>query len=579
MSKPRVEKFSGLLVPIGFSLLLSIRLINRLVFEPFVPCADFERTAFAENKNATLCLSDNIRSLNSNGSEISMATSALVELKENVHQTSRDAGSFEIDPTPSVVSTTVRDIADCETLCDQKIDHASALTPAQVCRLEIETWLNPMIDNLLAMGDTMPPLIDWVWDMGKYVLVNLKFHRVLTRNRLAFLNGTWHWQDQFGNNFSIVEILGKRLAIEKSTNIPVYALPDHLGVTMARLQIPPSTNSNERSVPVSLWVSNVALPNVEKDKNWVYDLHPFLKCDKIENEIDKPVPGASVGMCVKFRGDHHLIPPFLAYHRLIGVDHFWMYTNEPFNISDLPYLPYVTYVPYRFVYADHARNTRVTNEDGNVTHWSVPYNGDHFWQQDVQQQCLYRSKRYGLNWLMTNDIDEYLWLNKMEKDHSNARRHQEKREEGTQAHIVSRIPKLKRFLQEYEENDEIGALAVDGWAFGRMGEVRNTNLSLPFDYCHRTVRPGVGGRTKLIYRVPTATRIGVHWLLEGGTTLHLPISDIRWNHYRSPTKGIFKMSSGEDLVCDTSLPTAYRNAVLDCLRRYNITGFILSCSQ
>lgn len=421
------------------------------------------------------------------------------------------------------------------------------------------------------MGDSMPPLVDWVWDMGKYVLVNLKFHRVLSWNRLAFLKATWQWQDQFGNNFTVADIMGKREALLFSNAFAVYATSNKYGVTLARLEIPSFTNATERSVQVSLWVSNVTFRKSTKYIPSVYDLQPFMKCDKIENEMEKPAPDAKIGMCVRFRGDHHLIPPFVAYHRLIGVDHFWFYSNEPFNISDLPTRSYVTYVPYRFVYAEHANKTRVTNTNGKVTHWNLPFDGDNFWQQDVEQQCLYRSKRYGFNWLMTNDVDEYLWLNKIETGQSDGKTVQQQKKKNYLANPLSTSskPKLKQFLEKYEQRSEIGALAVDGWAFGAVTNA--ANASLPFDYCERTLKPGVGGREKLIYHVPTATRIGVHWLLEGGKTLKLPITDIRWNHYRSPSKGIFGRVSKETVVCDSSLPNTYRNAVLAYIGSFNNT--------
>jgi hypothetical protein len=227
-------------------------------------------------------------------------------------------------------------------------------------------------------------------------------------------------------------------------------------------------------------------------------------------------------------------------------------------------------VPYRFVYAEHAHKTRVTNPDGKVTHWDVPFDGDNFWQQDVQQQCLYRAKRHGLDWLMTNDVDEYLWVHQLETATSRATN-----PKLPQAlYQRNGIPKLKQFLKQYEKVSSIGALAVDGWAFG--GVKQKINATLPFDYCERTVKPGVGGRTKLIYRVPRAKRIGVHWLLEGGKTVVLPITDIRWNHYRSPTKGIFGHSSKQDVVCDSSLPNRYREAVLESMRHYNGNAWMSS---
>lgn len=578
-SKPKRQKASGVfvLVAVGIGLLLSNRSIGWLVFGAVTTGAYFEQKAHVDNRNhtsiaaATMLTGTSDPSLPIPNSIITQTTNAKTATFEQnpllqPKTTSGIAPNIH-DPTPpSIPSTTTsssESTPNVELIHNQKYDPTSALlTPAQACRLEIEEWLNPLIDQQLAMRDAMPPLIDWAWDMGKYVLVNLKFHRVLTRNRNAFLNGTWRWQDQFGNDFPVVDILGKRQARDYASNFAVFAPSNKWTVTLARLQIPTlSTNSTtERSVPVSLSVTNVSLPKFKRYGKWVYDLRPFMKCDKIEKEMEKPSPGANkVGICVRFRGDHHMIAPFIAYHRLLGVDHFWFYSNEPFNITDLPILPYVTYVPYRFVYAEHANKTRVTNTDGKVTQWEIPFDGDNFWQQDVQQQCLYRSKRYGLDWLMTNDLDEYLWLNKLEKVESKAKTDQEQQ---------NSMPKIKQFLQKYMRNTEIGALAVDGWAFGGVTKL---NATLPFDYYQRTMKPGIGGRTKLIYRVPKATRIGIHWLLEGGKTLELPITDVRWNHYRSPTQGIFGREN-EAVVYDLSLPNTYRKAVLESMASYNVAA-------
>ncbi len=435
-----------------------------------------------------------------------------------------------------------------------------AYTTAQMCRLDIQKWLNPLIDKFLEMGDEMPPLVDWVWDMGTHFLVNVKFHRVLSWNRRVFLQATWNWQDQFGNNFTVEDIMGRDQAIETARGNAVYAPSNKWGVTLARLQIPNSTNQKERSIPVSFWASNVEPPEKKQVRHWVYDLQPFVKCDKIEKELDTPAPGTKIGMCVRFRGDHHLLPPFIAYHRLLGVEHFWFYANEHFNITYLPVAPDVTYVPYQFVFSEHANKTRVTYTDGRIGQWNVPFQGDNFWQQDVQQHCLYRSKQHGLDWLMTNDADEYLWLNKTES--------QKLVKEEDMAETKGSI--LQHFLHQFENITTLGALAVEGWAFGQIGsriENFNGTTQLPFDYSYRTEEPGVGGRRKLIYRVPTAKRIGVHWLLEGGKTVDLPISDIRWNHYRSPGRGIFGRNMNQSIVRDSSLQDAYRVAVLRSMRQ------------
>ena len=66
-------------------------------------------------------------------------------------------------------------------------------TPAQQCRLELEQWLNPQIDEFLQMGKAMPPLIDWVWNMGDHYVVNMRFHPNVKRNFKAFYTATWNW--------------------------------------------------------------------------------------------------------------------------------------------------------------------------------------------------------------------------------------------------------------------------------------------------------------------------------------------------------------------------------------------------
>jgi len=85
-----------------------------------------------------------------------------------------------------------------------------------------------------------------------------------------------------------------------------------------------------------------------------------------------------------------------------------MYANEEFDISDLPVVPYLTYVPYRFVWAEHKNFSRQMGEDGIERPWRLPFHGSNYWQAEAMQQCLYRSKRYGLEWLMANDVNEYL---------------------------------------------------------------------------------------------------------------------------------------------------------------------------
>lgn len=414
---------------------------------------------------------------------------------------------------------------------------ATQYTLAQQCRLEIEKWANAVIDEFLEMGEAMPPLLDWVWDMGDYFLINMKFSTYFKWSEYAFLGATWNWQDQFGNNFTIDQILG---------NYGKRYTP------LMLIKVPPFNESHqtEQSIPVFLWASNVRAPENKTVHPWTYDLRPYIKCDRIEINDDRPRPGTKIGMCVRFRGGHHLIPPFIAYHRLIGVDHFWLYANEEFNITDLPQASDVTYVPYRFVWQEHINHSRVEDENGVVKHWRLPIAGSDYWQPQSMQQCLYRAKRYGLDWIMTNDIDEYLWINKTVSNQSSA---------------VHNVSMLHDFLLPYEDGayNDVGGLAVEGWAFG-ANESSSETLEFPIDYVYRA-QEMTGGRRKIIYRAPIAEAIDIHWLRRGGKLIYLPPSDIRWNHYRRPQEGIFQRGR-RPIVMDSSLRDTYRAAMVESMK-------------
>jgi hypothetical protein len=192
-------------------------------------------------------------------------------------------------------------------------------------------------------------------------------------------------------------------------------------------------------------------------------------------------------------------------------------------------------------------------EDGIERPWDLQYKGDNFWQVEAMQQCLYRSKRYGLEWLMTNDIDEYLWLNETESIGVN---------KSAGNHSI-----LQQFLSKYEQYPKLGGLAVEGWAFGAHKNERGKMLKLQIDYVYRANEVS-GGRRKIIYRVPTAKRISVHWLYGGGSLIELPISTIRWNHYREPHAGIYGRKRRFPIVRDSSLPDTYRSSIVQALNGY-----------
>jgi len=343
---------------------------------------------------------------------------------------------------------------------------------------------------------------------------------------------------------------------------------------------PENMGNTQRSIPQFLWAANYTTPhNRTEMAPYVYDLRPYAKCDRIEMEEYRkeniPTPDTKIGLCSKFKGGHHLVAPFVAYHRLIGVQHFWFYVNEEmFNISDLPQTDYITYVPYPFTMVG-----RKPIVGGNVR---PPRELGHVFQQEAQQQCLYRAKRHGLDWIMTNDLDEYLWVNAVEEQDKLNKKNGSS-SVITTAEVGAAVPPshrpdheasvLARFLRKYEDDPQLGAVAVNGWAFGgaknHINAYEDRSL-LAIDFTTRAVVPS-GGKTKLIYRVPTAQKVGVHWLFSGGYTAKTKVkTEIQWHHYRrattnSPDERIY-YSKNKTLEEDTKLRDKYRDSILEWIR-------------
>jgi hypothetical protein len=189
------------------------------------------------------------------------------------------------------------------------------------CRLDIEKWLNSKIDEALEAGDRAPPFLEWVWEMNGYYLV-LLFHSYAPKESLLmFRKARWNWRDQFGNNYT--------------GSVRRYSERNRDGIYV-QLDLPAfsdGTSVSGSSVPVELWPSEIIAPG---DNNTVeipvYDLQLMVKCDKLEK--DNPPPShVKLGACVRFRGQHKLVAQWIEYHRLIGMQHFWIFLNEPFGYS------------------------------------------------------------------------------------------------------------------------------------------------------------------------------------------------------------------------------------------------------
>jgi hypothetical protein len=415
----------------------------------------------------------------------------------------------------------------------------------QQCRLDLEKWLNPKIDEWVG---TSMPILDWVWEMEEnntdgtsqqyYLASFISYH--IARRDASLRSTTWYCLDEFGNSLKTVVLKrgqqSKRMFIRCDLEAPLNR-----------------TDATSFS-PVTLMPADVP-PLMSDHKKTEYDLRPFLKCDRLEQRSPPP-PDVKVGACVRVRGDHEALRQWIEYHRLIGMQHFWIFLNEPFDIHDLPNASDVTYIPYNYVWRDHWGAQR-----GNTT-FRAPYGGTDFWQTPSQSQCLYMTKRYGLDWFTTTDVDEYIWI--------------------TDPIAMNSIdpPPVQAFLSQFSDRPDLGSLRMDSVAFGRNTKVEpiSKEFELIVDYTCRKIRfPKPGVHFKQFWKSQVALDLTIHFLTEGGKTLPLDVaSQARIHHFKQPWKGPHMAGNlpANELMNDTSLPDKYRKSILQGLDSYRakITG-------
>jgi hypothetical protein len=153
----------------------------------------------------------------------------------------------------------------------------------------------------------------------------------------------------------------------------------------------------------SSWVLTFGNNNDTSSPFLSYDLRPYFHCDDLARKEPPPRPSVPplIGACTEIKGqsNRHFAAQWVEYHHLIGVDHLWVYINEPWNTSwSLPQRPYVTYVPYDDHWDDLRRGMKRSMFDYA------------YFQEAQNNECLFRGRQYGVEWMVMLDVDEYIHI-------------------------------------------------------------------------------------------------------------------------------------------------------------------------
>lgn len=447
-------------------------------------------------------------------------------------------------------------------------------TPAVQCRLALEQWQNNNIDWWM----THPPypIVEYVWKytdastrnpyyLGLFHLLKENGNSRLRAERVYEL--AWEWQDQYGNNYTVGTM-------------------NKAGMKHVRLYFrldPPRVHTNNGEgaiIPQRMWptLPNGTIPIV-------YDLQPYIQCNQIEQQPpNRPPKEAKIGACItRFWGQHDLIPEWIAYHRLLGVQHFWLFVSEPFgNVhqSALPrYEKDITYIPYNYTWKGHRRtSTTGPSEEEN----DMAYGGENWFQPMANNQCLHLAKQYEFDWIFTPDVDEYVAILDPTIDHHFGVGEEEA------------APPLQQYLQRFQEartspgKPKLGEVCLYGGGYGRhpTKETDPTQFQLTIDFTYRRDRKlgsgegtydgkGAGGRKKCFYNAQVVKDVLIHEKVQGGSSVLANTTEIELMHFRSPLLGP-QEARPDKLVSYPETRDIYRDKIVEELIKSNWTFPILA---
>jgi hypothetical protein len=402
------------------------------------------------------------------------------------------------------------------------------------CLLGLEKYVYTLLGRWL--DDDVPILMHTFLIDGTYFSLLITWH---LRDDQTWRNGTW--------------------SCNQNQHAQVVKSFKEFKTILLECQIP--NNDTLQSISTSV--------NSSQDVHPIYDARRFVECDQVAtaNKDEPPLaPDVKLGACLRFNGEWSRINlrQWIEYHRIIGIQHFWIYLSEPWNLTNLPQRSYVTYIPYDFALWDFVNHTR----QRVVT----PF----FFQQIQNMHCLYLAKKLKLDWIAQLDVDEYLVVS----DSEILKKHKEASASG-----IEDFPVLKELLSSVPSHDRIGGVAAQSVPFGRNVELEpppteeQLKTRLLLDYVWRSdadIRKFPWKRHKQIVNVRTVTYFSIHFIHGGKLEKRMDPDRLRLHHFkRADDMGVFRSSFHKGLVQDTVLRDNFREPLLRALGRggeTNISG-------
>jgi hypothetical protein len=255
------------------------------------------------------------------------------------------------------------------------------------------------------------------------------------------------------------------------------------------------------------------------------------KPNEIASSVDDENSLTVAAAVIVFRMDVHRALEWITYHRIIGIDHFFLYMmNSEAELAEAwwPDLPYVTYVPWNLTPLKLIKDSRE-----NIF----------LYQAAAQNDIIHRGRVLGLHWITYNDMDEYLVL------------------------------KGNYTLKKYLSAASFPVIQGETVAFGN-GPGITTRQTMLLNYTYRSVATFGKVRCKSLIRPTHVDYYDIHWARRVTGPIHMasPQAELWFHHYKSAEKGPFVSPlHNKALMEDTSLRdqwlTIVKSRVDDILSR------------
>jgi hypothetical protein len=192
-------------------------------------------------------------------------------------------------------------------------------------------------------------------------------------------------------------------------------------------------------------------------------------------------------------------------------------------------MEYVTFAPYDYRWRDHESQVQ-----RQFSHWA-------FFQEAQNNECLYRGRQYGLDWMVMTDVDEFIHV-----EHPDS---------------VNRTT-LGLLLQDYLQQEKyasassrVAGIALNSIPYGRnrlLNHPSSTILNIShdavflFDYVWRLRDPPGSrpwNRWKNIIRPDQVGHLNVHYATHvalGYTLERAPANEFRIDHFKFPWKKTYE---------------------------------------